>query len=99
MDFPVDLYPVVIRAERTGHNDQRNGKIIVTRAEGEVNSNIYHPQIDWEESNNSGRVCVRLNVDSELDEWKHIYHGLDSVLVRLTQISHIPLIQSSYISS
>lgn len=39
-------------------------------------------QIDWEESVSTGRVCVRQNVDEELDNKKHIYYGIDSVLVR-----------------
>lgn len=40
-------------------------------------------QIDWEESAIANRVCVRLRVDEELDNLKHIYNGIDSVLVRL----------------
>jgi hypothetical protein len=43
--------------------------------------NICQDQIDWEESANAGRVCVRLNIDEELDNRKHVYHGIDSVLV------------------
>jgi DNA mismatch repair protein MSH5 len=27
-------------------------------------------------------VCVRPNIDEELDNRKHVYHGIDSVLVR-----------------
>lgn len=38
-------------------------------------------QIDWEESSNAARVCVRPHVDAELDDWKRIFHGLGSVLV------------------
>ncbi|KAF8645267.1 hypothetical protein AX16_008091 [Volvariella volvacea WC 439] len=37
--------------------------------------------IDWEESSLTGRVCVRPHVDEELDNKKHVYHGIDSVLV------------------
>jgi hypothetical protein len=40
-------------------------------------------QIDWEESANAGRVCVRPQIDEELDNRKHVYHGIDSVLVIL----------------
>lgn len=38
-------------------------------------------KIDWEESTNAGRVCVRPHIDEELDNRKHVYHGIDSVLV------------------
>lgn len=37
--------------------------------------------INWEESANAARVCVRPHVDEDLDELKHIYHGIDAVLV------------------
>lgn len=43
-------------------------------------------QIDWEESLSSGRVCVRPEIDEELDNWKHIYHGIDGVLVSYSPI-------------
>ncbi|TFK28044.1 hypothetical protein FA15DRAFT_107923 [Coprinopsis marcescibilis] len=36
--------------------------------------------IDWEESISADRICVRPLVDEELDNWKHAYHGIDSVL-------------------
>ncbi|KAH6908017.1 muts domain V-domain-containing protein [Coprinopsis sp. MPI-PUGE-AT-0042] len=36
--------------------------------------------IDWEESNNAERICVRPRIDEELDNWKHAYHGIDAVL-------------------
>lgn len=39
-------------------------------------------QIDWEESAITGRVTVRPHIDEELDNWKHIYNGIDDVLVR-----------------
>lgn len=38
-------------------------------------------QIDWEESTLAERVCVRPGIDEELDNRKHVYHGIDSVLV------------------
>lgn len=40
------------------------------------------PQIDWEESASADRVCVRPHVDEDLDKLKHIYNGIDTVLVR-----------------
>ncbi len=52
--------------------------------------NVYvscHLQIDWEESTNAARVCVRPHIDEELDNLKHIYHGIDAVLVRMVCIS------------
>ncbi|KAF9452964.1 hypothetical protein P691DRAFT_659812 [Macrolepiota fuliginosa MF-IS2] len=36
--------------------------------------------IDWEESTLAERVCVRPGIDEELDNRKHVYHGIDSVL-------------------
>ncbi|KAJ6605673.1 DNA mismatch repair protein MutS [Mycena sp. CBHHK59/15] len=41
--------------------------------------------IDWEESANAGRVCVRPHVDEELDNRKHVYHGIDSVLSKVAE--------------
>ncbi|KAK7469304.1 hypothetical protein VKT23_003788 [Stygiomarasmius scandens] len=38
-------------------------------------------KIDWEESAEAGRLCVRPHIDEELDKRKHIYHGIDSVLL------------------
>jgi hypothetical protein len=29
------------------------------------------------------RVCVRPGIDEELDKKKHVYHGIDSILVSL----------------
>jgi DNA mismatch repair protein MSH5 len=54
------------------------------------------PQIDWEESANEGRVCVRPHIDPELDEWKHNYAGLDETLVSISspQIKHSNKVQS-----
>ena len=40
-------------------------------------------QVDWEESAIAGRVCVRPHIDEELDNRKHVYNGIDSVLVSL----------------
>jgi len=37
--------------------------------------------IDWEESALAERVCIRPHIDEELDNLKHIYNGIDSVLV------------------
>ena len=51
-------------------------------------------QIDWEESSVAGRVCVRPHLDEELDNRKHIYNGIDSVLVgSLHQLAWIRGIQ------
>ncbi|KAF7365135.1 MutS 5 [Mycena venus] len=41
--------------------------------------------IDWEESANAGRICVRSNVDEELDNRKHVYHGIDAVLSKVAE--------------
>ena len=43
-------------------------------------------QIDWEESSYAGRICVRPNIDEELDHWKHIYNGIDGVLVCISSL-------------
>ncbi|OCB88935.1 hypothetical protein A7U60_g3890 [Sanghuangporus baumii] len=60
--------------------------------------NAIHETIDWEESLYAGRVCVRPAIDEELDKWKHIYNGLDSVLSRVaTQISET--VPADYTSS
>ncbi|CCM03560.1 uncharacterized protein FIBRA_05696 [Fibroporia radiculosa] len=47
--------------------------------------NTINGTIDWEESANSGRICVKLHVDEELDKLKHIYHGIDAVLSKVAQ--------------
>ncbi|KAF8798995.1 hypothetical protein BYT27DRAFT_7177307 [Phlegmacium glaucopus] len=44
--------------------------------------------IDWEESSNHDRVCVRPHIDEDLDNGKHVYHGIDSSSVA-EQISAI----------
>ncbi|KXN88301.1 hypothetical protein AN958_07760, partial [Leucoagaricus sp. SymC.cos] len=41
--------------------------------------------IDWEESSLAERVCVRPGIDEELDNKKHVYHGIDSIL---SNVSH-----------
>ncbi|GBE85060.1 hypothetical protein SCP_0702460 [Sparassis crispa] len=41
--------------------------------------------VDWEESANAGRICVRPHIDEELDRLKHIYNGIDAVLSRVAQ--------------
>ncbi|OBZ71456.1 Prohibitin-2 [Grifola frondosa] len=47
-------------------------------------------QVDWEESVNAGRICVRPHIDEELDNMKHIYNGIDAVLSKVAlQISAI----------
>ena len=38
-------------------------------------------QIDWEESTLVQRVCVRPHIDEDLDNRKHLYNGVDAVLV------------------
>lgn len=42
---------------------------------------LINDTIDWEVSDNERRVTVRQHIDEELDEWKRMYHGLDSLLV------------------
>ncbi|KAF9533174.1 DNA mismatch repair protein MutS [Crepidotus variabilis] len=54
--------------------------------------------IDWEESSTNDRVCVRPNVDEDLDNRKHVYHGIDSVLSNVAeQVSQT--VPSSYATS
>jgi DNA mismatch repair protein MSH5 len=38
-------------------------------------------QIDWDESTLLQRVCVRPHIDEDLDNRKHLYNGVDAVLV------------------
>ncbi|KAI0775544.1 DNA mismatch repair protein MutS [Trametes elegans] len=45
--------------------------------------NTVNETIDWEESTNAGRVCVRPHVDGDLDNFRHIYHGIDAVLSKV----------------
>ncbi|KAJ7761594.1 DNA mismatch repair protein MutS [Mycena maculata] len=47
--------------------------------------NRINETIDWEESANAGRVCVRPNIDEELDNRKHVYHGIDAVLSKVAE--------------
>lgn len=35
------------------------------------------------------RVCVRPHIDEELDKRKHVYRGIDSVLVSWPNASHL----------
>ncbi|TCD61354.1 MutS protein msh5 [Steccherinum ochraceum] len=42
-----------------------------------------HSIVDWDESAQAGRVCVRPHIDEELDEMKHLYNGIDEVLVHI----------------
>ncbi|PPR05412.1 hypothetical protein CVT24_008026 [Panaeolus cyanescens] len=42
-------------------------------------------KIDWEESTNNDRVCVRPGIDEDLDNRKHVYHGIDSILSNVAQ--------------
>ncbi|PCH37347.1 hypothetical protein WOLCODRAFT_167438 [Wolfiporia cocos MD-104 SS10] len=48
-------------------------------------ANTINEIIDWEESTNAGRVCVRPRIDDELDNLRRIYHGIDSVLSKVAQ--------------
>ncbi|CAK5284093.1 unnamed protein product [Mycena citricolor] len=41
--------------------------------------------VDWEESACAGRVCVRPHIDEELDNRKHVYHGIDAVLSKVAE--------------
>lgn len=50
-------------------------------------------QIDWEESARAARACVRPHVDDDLDKLKHIYHGIDTVLVRFFMRIHHMLLR------
>ncbi|KAI9058149.1 hypothetical protein FKP32DRAFT_1582301 [Trametes sanguinea] len=60
--------------------------------------NAVNETIDWEESTNAGRVCVRPHVDEDLDNLKHIYHGIDAVLSKVaTRVS--ATVPSDYVSS
>lgn len=46
-----------------------------------IQSAIFVFQIDWEESTLLQRVCIRPHIDEELDNRKHLYNGIDAVLV------------------
>ncbi|KAJ3525628.1 hypothetical protein NM688_g8376 [Phlebia brevispora] len=47
--------------------------------------NAVNETVDWEESLNAARVCIRPHVDEDLDKLKHIYHGIDSVLSKVAE--------------
>ena len=52
-------------------------------------------QIDWDESAENGRVCVRAHVDEELDELKHLYNGIDEVLVSHAMFQNVFMLKES----
>ncbi|KAF9476534.1 hypothetical protein BDN70DRAFT_863087 [Pholiota conissans] len=41
--------------------------------------------IDWEESTCNDRICVRPHIDEDLDNRKHVYHGIDTVLSNVAE--------------
>ncbi|KAL1744418.1 DNA mismatch repair protein MutS [Schizophyllum fasciatum] len=41
--------------------------------------------IEWDESAEAGRVCVRMGIDEELDNRKHVYNGIDAVLSNIAE--------------
>ncbi|KII86749.1 hypothetical protein PLICRDRAFT_164045 [Plicaturopsis crispa FD-325 SS-3] len=45
--------------------------------------NAVNETIEWEESVNESRVCVKPHIDDELDRRKHVYHGIDAVLSKV----------------
>jgi hypothetical protein len=45
-------------------------------------------QIDWEESTLLQRVCIRPHIDEELDNRKHVYNGIDAVLVSKSRLTN-----------
>ncbi|KAG1772449.1 DNA mismatch repair protein MutS [Suillus occidentalis] len=47
--------------------------------------NAVNETIDWEESTNNNRICVRPHIDEELDQKKHVYAGLDAVLSKVAE--------------
>ncbi|KAG1765597.1 DNA mismatch repair protein MutD [Suillus placidus] len=47
--------------------------------------NAVNETIDWEESTNNNRICVRPYIDEELDQRKHVYAGLDAVLCKVAE--------------
>ncbi|KAI0031053.1 DNA mismatch repair protein MutS [Vararia minispora EC-137] len=46
---------------------------------------IVNGTIDWEDSTTAGRICIRPHVDEELDNRKHVYNGIDTVLSRVAE--------------
>ncbi|KAG2361520.1 DNA mismatch repair protein MutS [Suillus spraguei] len=47
--------------------------------------NAVNETIDWEESTINNRICVRPYIDEELDQRKHVYAGLDTVLCKVAE--------------
>ncbi|KAI6030817.1 DNA mismatch repair protein MutS [Pisolithus orientalis] len=47
--------------------------------------NVINKTIDWEESAEVERICIRPHIDEELDNRKHAYYGIDSVLSKVAQ--------------
>ncbi|KAH9941054.1 muts domain V-domain-containing protein [Amylocystis lapponica] len=47
--------------------------------------NMVHETIAWEESATAGRVCVKPHIDEELDNMKHVYNGIDTILSTVAQ--------------
>ncbi|KAI6147241.1 muts domain V-domain-containing protein [Pisolithus tinctorius] len=47
--------------------------------------NVINKTIDWEESAEVERICIRPHIDEELDNRKHAYCGIDSVLSKVAQ--------------
>ncbi|KIY45215.1 hypothetical protein FISHEDRAFT_67145 [Fistulina hepatica ATCC 64428] len=41
--------------------------------------------VDWEQSDETGRVCVRPGIDEELDNRRHVYNGIDSILSKVAR--------------
>ncbi|KAF5385688.1 hypothetical protein D9757_005471 [Collybiopsis confluens] len=54
--------------------------------------------INWEESTEARRVCVRPHIDEELDNRKHVYHGIDTVLSKVAE-KFCQIIPPDYASS
>ncbi|PAV17141.1 dna mismatch repair msh5 [Pyrrhoderma noxium] len=85
------FHTALLREALTELNDS-NGVIILKKFISVLDvisfrevGNTVHETIDWEESTHAGRVCVRPNIDAELDKWRHIYNGIDSVLSRVAE--------------
>ncbi|EGO23820.1 hypothetical protein SERLADRAFT_450137 [Serpula lacrymans var. lacrymans S7.9] len=47
--------------------------------------NTINETIDWEESAQVGQVCVRPHIDEELDQRKHVYNGIDTILSKVAE--------------
>jgi hypothetical protein len=59
----------------------------------EIQSASFLFQIDWEESTLLQRVCIRPHIDEELDNRKHVYNGIDAVLVSKSGLTNRVLSQ------